>query len=305
MVRCKDMIKAVKECPLCRSAHTRLYLHGIYDCDKTNVCECRDCDLLYLDPIMSQQEEAEYYLDYYKSQQARYNRETMIQEMQEKSLAYFLEYKNRYAPYIESAGEILEIGSGSGGLLRFIKNEFPQKIVTAVEKSEVNLNFLRISLPEYECIRNLDEVKACCFDLICGIAVFEHLRDPLSYLKLLKTKLTEKGRIILEMPNKMEPLIEIFNIKEFKVFNFQKQHYFTYSEKPLKILAQKTGLEIESFYYNQQYGLDNHISWLIHRQVRDFSQYTQLFTPATLKSYKNDLIHNKTTDVIGVVLKNA
>jgi len=299
------MIKAVKECPLCQSDRTRFYLRGVYDCDNTNVCECCDCDLLYLDPIMSEEEEAKYYQDYYRCQQARYSRETMIQEVQQKSLAYFLEYKSRYAPYIENAGEILEIGSGSGGLLRFVKREFHEKIVTAVEKSKVNLNFIKESFPEYECISNLDEVKACCFDLIFGIAVFEHLRDPLSYLKLLKTKLTEKGRIILEMPNKMEPLIEIFNIKEFKVFNFQKQHYFTYSEKPLKILAKKTGFEIESFYYNQQYGLDNHISWLIYRQVRDFSQYTQLFTPATLKSYKKDLIHNKTTDVIGVVLKNA
>ena len=44
------------------------------------------------------------------------------------------------------------------------------------------------------------------------------------------------------------------------------------------------------------------MSWLKHKMPKDFSSFGELFSEETKNSYRRDLIKNKTTDMLGVVL---
>ena len=55
------------QCPLC-NGNSRIFMQGIFDCDKTFVMECEKCNLHFLNPKMTIEEESEYYRNYYENQ---------------------------------------------------------------------------------------------------------------------------------------------------------------------------------------------------------------------------------------------
>lgn len=291
-----------RKCNLCGGS-IELFLDGIFDCDETQVYECKDCELQFLHPIMTLQEEKEYYHNYYKTQKNRYISSNSLDKIAINSYEYHKEYLENYKEYFLNKDiSVLEIGSGTGGFINLLRNDFGVSNIKIVEKSHSNMSYLENKYSEIDVYSELNEVKDK-FDIIVGIALFEHLRKPLDFLKQLYDMINPNGVVILEMPSKRDPLVELYKINEFKKFNYQKQHYYTYSEKNLHIVAQKTNFKIDKFYYTQVYSLDNHISWLNHRKVQDYSFYTNLFSTSTLLKYKEDLIKKKITDVIGVVFK--
>lgn len=299
--------ESVERCKLCGSVDTYVYMQGIHDCEDTKVIECCDCDVQFLSPMMSDDAEQLYYKNYYAQQRDRHGGEVTLQNILDKSFEYYSEYLDTYEKYISNSNNILEIGSGVGGFLKFLsKTSRSKKRVVSIERSESNLAFLKERFADVSFFSDIKEVlNKEMFDMILGVAVFEHIRKPLEFLGVLERYLKPNGIIMLEMPNKREPLIELYQIDEFKKFNYQKQHYFTYSERALEWLAGKAGLTVEGFYYHQVYGLENHISWLKNRRPCDYSMFTSFFSRETLRNYKSDLIRAKRTDVIGVIYKNA
>ena len=292
------------KCKICNSKNTILYMKGIYDSDETEVIECEDCNARFLHPFMTLEEEKKYYEDYYASQAPRYTSELSLEKIQQKTYNRFLDYIQIYSSF-KKPSSILEIGSGTGGFLKLLNEKFLQKDVYSAERSDVNMNFLRKSFPTYRFARDIVEFKDIKFDLIAAFALFEHIRNPKELLVQIRSMLVNDGRLFLEVPNLREPLISLYSIEEFKKFHYQKQHYFTYSEKSIKILAEDTEFKVEDFYYIQSYGLDNHLSWLIYKKLRNFQDMTNLISKSSNKRYKKKIIENKTTDVLGVILKKS
>lgn len=293
------------KCKVCDSSNIELYLRGIYDDDNTSVYECKKCELQFLDPIMTKVEEAEYYDNYYQTQEDRYSNKASLETIKDNSYLYHKEHVDNYRKYFNNENlSVLEIGSGTGGFVKLLKEDLNIANITVVEKSNSNVDYLKANNTELLIHSNLEQVQGK-FDVIIGIALFEHIRDPMNFLKKISHLLKDDGIVILEMPNKNEPLIDVYNIKEFKKFNYQKQHYYTYSEKNLSFLINSSGFKIESFYYAQVYSLDNHLSWLKYKKPRDYSDYTNIFSKETLLNYKKDLVSRKKADVIGVIFHKA
>lgn len=293
-------------CPICQSKDTFVYLSGIYDAEKTDVMECRNCGVQFLNPRMSIREENEYYRNYYLSQVPRYASEALasLENVQSKVYRYYRENKKNYS-FIRNTDSVLEIGSGSGPFLKFLHKDLSCSKVHAVEKSEANLQFLRKNFIDYSFYEDVEEVKKLRFDLIVGFMVFEHLRDPETFLREMGSLLHDSGRILLEIPNKREPLFLFYHNEGYRKFYYQKQHYFVHCEKSLEVLAKKTGLTVDAFYYAQNYGLDNHLSWAFYNRKRDYSDITQLLSHKSMKEYKKLLMDKKTTDTLGVIFKKG
>lgn len=294
----------MSKCPVCESAEVALFMKGIFDSEETDVMECAKCGLQLLNPMMSDEEETEYYRLYYENQKKRHYKDLSLRDIQDNSLGHYNQYRDVYAELIENKKSILEIGSGTGGFLRFVKALAPDIKLISVERSGSNLEFLRREFEDVRFVETVVELDANAgFDLIVAFGVFEHVKGNTRFLEITGRYLNPDGKLALNIPNKRNPLVYTYGIEEFKKFAYMKQHYYTYTESSLEILAEKTGYEVEKYNYMQVWGLDNHLSWLRYRKPRDFSQFTQFLSDTTLSSYNNDLIRRKMTDLIMVVMK--
>ena len=105
------------------------------------------------------------------------------------------------------------------------------------------------------------------------------------------------------VPNKYHALVYKYESKKFKKFAYMKQHYFTFSEESIKILANNVGMKVIEFQYINRYGLGNHLSWLCHGGPRDYSDMEECISKATMESYNSDLCANKISDLMMITLK--
>lgn len=295
-------------CPICSSNDTFLYMRGVFDSSTTSVIECKDCGLQFLDPMMSDVEEEEYYRNYYKSQKARNYKDFSLKDIQDKALMHYEEYFDIYYNLIKGKNRVLEVGSGSGGFLQFIKKHFSCKEIFSVEKSDSNLEFLKnTKLNNFGDLFFFDDANNIPtsekFDLIVAFGVLEHVRNSNSFLNIISSLLNADGLLAFNIPNKRTPLVDIYGLDEFKKFTYMLQHCYTFSEKSLDILGKNNGLGIEKFNYIQVWSLDNHLSWLKNKKPKDFSYFTNILSKQTITSYNNDLISRKTTDLMMVIFK--
>lgn len=203
------------ECNLCGNENTFNFLYGISDSSETVVKECKNCGVQFLHPMMSLEEEEEYYKDYYLSQAKRYISAVSLNKVQQNSFLYHLEHIDNYKE-VKNGKKILEIGSGAGGFLKLLSKSFPDKRIFSIERSEVNLNFLKKQFLQYSFYKSIDEIKEVNFDCILGIALLEHIRNPIILLKKLKEILIDDGTIFFEIPNKSGPLILCMLLKNIK-----------------------------------------------------------------------------------------
>ena len=170
-------------CNVCQSSSIELYLKGIFDDDDVNVYECKDCELQFLNPIMSALEEDNYYRNYYKTQESRYIEKTSLEDIQTQSYLYHKEYINNYKNYLNAENlSVLEIGSGTGGFIELLHKDFNITNITVVEKSDSNIKYLKSKYNELAVYSDLNEIENK-FDVIIAIALFEHLREPKEFLK--------------------------------------------------------------------------------------------------------------------------
>lgn len=297
-----DDFAGIEACPVCAAHTLALFMSGIFDSETTHVMECMKCGLQFLSPLMSEQEEEDYYEGYYRKQASRHFKAMNLADLQERSLRHYEQYRSNYLELVSGAKTILEIGSGSGGFLRFVRNHFPETKITAIERCEENVAFLRACFGEDSVVAGVDELRGQKADLVVAFGVFEHVRDSRGFLAAMRGCLAPGGKLALNVPNKNNALVYAYALNEFKAFSYMKQHYYTFTEQSFELLAAQTGYVVSGFKYMQVWGLDNHLSWLRYRKPRDFSDMSEFLSQQTLASYDQDLIAGKLTDMFMAVL---
>jgi cyclopropane fatty-acyl-phospholipid synthase-like methyltransferase len=258
----------------------------------------------FLDPLMTEQEEVEYYEGYYRKQQTRHFKTMDLAGLQQRAYEHYEQYRAIYLELIAGCESILEIGSGTGGFLKFVRQYSPDTRLVAVERCSENVDFIKQCFGEkVDVLDSLDEMRGVKFDCIGAFGVFEHVRNSRDFLVNLRGCLSDQGRLALNVPNKAHALVYAYDLEEFKKFTYMKQHYFTFTEHAFNLLAGQTGLSVEKFNYMQVWGLSNHLSWLRYKKPRDFSDITSLLSPLTIESYNSDLIQRKMCDLMMAVLR--
>jgi len=132
--------------------------------------------------------------------------------------------------------EILEIGSGHGeSLLEFDKLNYN---VTGIEPDKKNVQHLKQILKKCKIIESTAEdfQLETKFDLVWMSHVFEHLSNPLEFLKRLKKNIKNNGILFIEVPN-----VEKEN--DYRTFT-KTPHAYNYSAKSLQNILEKSGYEI-------------------------------------------------------------
>lgn len=278
-------------CPNCKSQNIEIFHDKVWSLDDGKVYKCNSCELLFIAPMMSDDEERKFYENYNQHVQNRgMTVEKSVEEFHQKSLPTARERLAVLQKYFNNK-KILEIGSSTGAFLSLLEN----CKTNACELATDNLHFSKqfINGRAYKALEDVNENN---FDIICMFHVFEHIKEPIKFLKSCAKLLKPDGLIIIEVPHSNDPLLTLYDCQEFKDFVFQPMHPMIYNKPSLDYVFHQSNLENSEVIYHQRYGLENHLSWFKNKKAGGDIQLTELFSK--VKEYKEVLESIKLTDTI-------
>lgn len=284
------------KCRNCNSEKTETFHNKVWSIDNGSVYRCNQCELVFIDPIMSEDEEKEFYKNYNKHVKKRgVIAENSIEEFHEKSKVIARERLAVVKKFFCNK-KVLEIGSSTGAFLSLLDDCITNACELATDNLKYSEQFINGSA-----YSSIEEIKDSDFDVICMYHVFEHIRNPVEFLNSCKQKLNEEGYIVIEVPHSHDPLITLYDCNEFKDFVFQPMHPMVYNEKSLNYVFEKSGFKKEEVIYHQRYGLDNHLSWFKNKKSGGDNVLRELFSGNY--DYKKKLEEIKLTDTIYYIAK--
>jgi SAM-dependent methyltransferase len=189
----------------------------------------------------------------------------------------------------------MDFGTGLGGVLDLFKSV--AKSVSGIELQKEIRDYL--SKSGYVMYGSLEEVPSKVkFDVVSLFHVFEHLSSPLKYLKDIKDKLEEGGKIIIEVPHASDALLSLYDIDEFKKFTFWSEHLILHTRLSLEIYLKSAGFKNIIISGYQRYPLANHIYWLNKKKPGGQILYNFLSNESIDSAYQEVLNKIDKTDTL-------
>tara|TARA_X000000950_G_C13786814_1_gene607619 strand:+ start:26 stop:934 length:909 start_codon:yes stop_codon:yes gene_type:complete len=190
--------------------------------------------------------------------------------------------------------DILDFGCGWGGFLRNVKN---YKSLSGIELRKECINYIKNNIKKINVSNNIKSFDKK-FDIITMFHVLEHMPYQINTLKILKSKLKNKGKIIIEVPHAEDFLILQKELKEFKNFTFWSEHLILHTYKSLKSILLKSGFKNINIQYYQRYDLSNHLGWFIKRKPGGHNFYKEIISNKLNSSYCENLKRLGQTDTL-------
>ncbi|WP_375579709.1 class I SAM-dependent methyltransferase [Marivirga tractuosa] len=241
------MYEKLNECPVCSASNLKNHLvvkdHSVSQ-ESFNIMLCDNCNFQFTNPRPSEEEIGKYYQsEEYISHSDKAN--SPINFIYKLARKYALASKRKLINSVakEKKGRLLDYGCGTGYFLETMKengwktyglepNEQARKIANTKSKVKESLEEL-----------NLKNKK---FDIITLWHVLEHIHNINDTIKVLKTILKEKGKIVIAVPN-----IESYEQGVFKedwaAYDVPR-HLYHFSQETMKTLMLKHGLKIKKVY---------------------------------------------------------
>ena len=195
--------------------------------------------------------------------------------------------------------DILDFGCGWGGFLKNVKN---YKSLSGIELRNECINYIQKNIKKIDISDNLNSFDKK-FDIITMFHVLEHIPYQIKTLKLLKSKLKNKGKIIIEVPHAEDFLILQEELKEFKNFIFWSEHLILHTYKSLKSILLKAGFKSVNIQYYQRYNFSNHLGWFLKRKPGGHDFYKEIISDSLNSSYCENLKKLGQTDTLIAIAK--
>jgi len=228
-----------QECICCGSNDVKTISHQGRNFKKLHTVMCQGCGLIHSDPIPSLEELSIFYKKNY-----RIDYKYSYQPQKRHTIRYApttLNYLKKILSFIKTDKyenlKFLDIGSGSGELLYFAKKMGFQTL--GVEPNEGYANFCKDNLKlnivnsTYE-DANLNKNE---YNIVHLNQVLEHLPNPITVLKDLKSYIKENGLLIITVPD-----IEAQMHSPNTIFHYA--HVYNYNHVHLKKIINDQGFEI-------------------------------------------------------------
>ncbi len=270
----------------------------VSDAPESAVYRCARCDLVYLHPIMTQAEEAGFYLNQFeKYMEGRSGAGWKSPELHFQS--YQAEGERRVPlvrPHVRPDDDVLEIGSSTGYFLDDLRGGV--KSVTGVEPSDAYRAFAESR--GIETVRDIGDLGTRSFDVIALYYVLEHMRDPIDYLHQMQSHLKPGGRLLLEVPNVDDALLSLYAVPAFGPFYWQKAHYQNFSQKTLGLVLGRANYDATMFPV-QRYDLSNHMVWMMEGRPGGYGRFRNVFTKEVEAAYAEALKTHWVCDTVFAV----
>lgn len=291
-------------CPLgCEDGARRRVVETVWEAPEAAVYQCDNCEIVFLDPIMTESEEREFYeaafAEYMKERGEAGNAKP------EQSFEAFQGEGRRrldnLEPYLREDMAVLEIGSSTGFLLDAVRPHVAS--VVGVEPGELYRDYANSR--GIETHADVEELAGRRFDLILAYYVVEHLRDPIGQLRSWFEMLNPGGKLAIEVPNVDDALVRYYQVEAFDRFYWQKAHYFNYSHRTMELVMRRAGFaEVETI-PEQRYDISNHVHWLLAGEPGGKGRYTDVFDDRLNAEYARCLREQWYCDTVFAVATRA
>ena len=219
---------------------------------RANLYRCPRCTLEFLDIWASES----IVKSFYESEEVVYQSD--IQQGEIKHNEYDRRLKD-VMPYLTPSTRLLEIGAGEGKFLQRVKPYVAE--AHAVELAPVHASSLR-EQGFHVIDKDLAGIEpATQYDVVCMFAVLEHIPHVVGYMQMLKKWLHKDSVVIIETPNRMEPLVSFYDVPEYRNFFYREYHLYNFNEASLQALLAKAGFNSKTCPL-QVASLTNHFHWL-------------------------------------------
>ena len=200
---------------------------------------------------------------------------------------------DQFEKYLKNKN-ILDFGCGWGDFLRNIKN---YKSLSGIELRKECINYIQKNIKKIDISDNINSFDKK-FDIITMFHVLEHIPYQIETLKVLKSKLKNKGKIIIEVPHAEDFLILQNELKEFKNFTFSSEHLILHTYRSLKTILSKAGFKNINIQYYQRYNFSNHLGWFLKKKPGGHDFYKEIISDELNSSYCKNLKRLGQTDTL-------
>jgi len=288
------------KCRLCDADADRQEIRArfVYGGDsKYQFWHCEDCDAIYLYPMPSVAEEKYFYLkEFEKFMSSRSGAErdwsnaVRHKESNQDQVRRRLPFLEKY---LTPNAQLLEIGCSSGFMLDAFKAYNVNCV--GVEPSGEFCEYLEKC--GYNVFEDISEITDIKFDLIVNFFVFEHIRDPFTFLQNAYDLLSDGGVIICEIPCANDPLTSVYDIDAFERFYWSVAHHYYYTPTSISYVLDRLGYRYEII-PEQRYDISNHMTWMMDGRPGGQGRYRELFGEELEVIYKKRLIDSWCCDTI-------
>lgn len=263
-------------CPICSSSKTKLVQDKIKGDVTTKVMRCIECDLDFLETW----DDAEHVKSLYEGDNYVFTHN--VSEDTSVALKYD-EYKVRYdwvKPSLSKSSTLLEIGCGDGKFLNMVRNDV--ELAEGVELSPPQVKKVRSDgLTCYDLM--IDDMPAPRrYDIVCMFALLEHVPNVTVFLEKLKDYVHEDSHIFIEVPNLNDPLVNGYDVPEYRNFYYRPVHLYYFTPTSLGKLLDKAGYTY-NLHTTQQTSITNHFHWMHNRCGQaDGNSMSSIVTPENM-----------------------
>lgn len=258
------------DCNLCGKSNTRLYATVSYidylnrrpelksDDDpilkneelasfKFSLVKCKNCNLIYTNPRLTEKSLAKLYQDEYFS----YYADTKSEAHRKRQETFKVEIAE--LERLTDKRKILDVGCGGGFFLAAMDNSWDKY---GVEINPAAVNYARDTFGLNIIKGNLKEASFSdeAFDVVIIRGVIEHLPDPAGVLYEINRILREDGIIAVKTPNISSICARIYKEK-FRIAD-PIHHVYYFSTKSLSSMLKNVGFEVQKisyYYFNTPY----------------------------------------------------
>ncbi len=297
----EHMKEIIEKCPVCEDEnlleHYQLKDYFLSQ-EKFTIQKCSACGFKLTNPRPTK----ESIVSYYKSEDyiSHSNKSKGLFASLYK-LARYINLSSKYSIISKNIniGKALDIGSGTGHFLNYLKNK--QWEVQGIEPDKDASNFARENFNlQIDAESKISEFKDDSFDLITMWHVLEHVHDLNRRLTELEHIIKPEGMIILALPNP-ESYDANYYVKYWAAYDVPR-HLYHFTKKDVLSLAKKHNFIVEKIYPMR---LDAfYVSLLSEKYLGKKYGFIRAFLVALRSNFKSSSKNPNTSSLIYILRPN-
>ena len=269
------------------------YSSSTRDNNDVAVLKCLDSSIIFLNT--TKHITPDYYSN--KNDLSYWNMQTVYQARNET-----LSDDLRRAQFLEfhiAGKDWVDIGTGLGGILHLCKDKV--KSLSAVEPQSYIKNIIRDE--GFNVFSDITELEDYRYDVLSLFHVFEHISNPIPFLKEAQKKLKKSGVVVIEVPHAKDALLSLYESESFKKFTLWSEHLLLHTRESLKKFVEEAGFRVVSLQGIQRYSLANHLMWLAKNLPGGHKKWSQINSELLNNEYEKILENLDLTDTLLLVAK--